>query len=115
MIASITQKRANYLVIGRPGGSLDALVAAEEEVVLSGMGDVGVDGCSGGHVAGPPGLVPLVHAEEPGVVALLHCDQGDPWHVVRLKLEKKVEIKNHFVKMFDGGTLTQASRICHML
>ena len=90
-------------------------MAAEEEVVLSGMGDVGVDGRPGGHIAGPPGLVPLVHAEEPGVVALLHCDQGDPWHVVRLKLEKKVEIKNHFVKMFDGGTLTQASRICYML
>ena len=83
-------KRANYLVIGRPGGSLDALVAAEEEVVLSGVGDVGVDGCAGGHVAGPAGLVPLVHAEEPGVVPLLHCDQGDPWHVVRLKLEKKL-------------------------
>ena len=57
-------------------------MAAEEEVVLSGMGDVCVDRCPGGHVASSAGLVALVHAEEPGVMPLLHCDQGDPWHVV---------------------------------
>ena len=81
-----------YLVIRWPRGSLDALVAAEEEVVLGGMGDVGVDGGPGGHVARTPGLVPLVHAEETRVVALLDSDQGDPWHVVGLKLHKE-EVK----------------------
>ena len=71
---------------------MDALVAAEEEVVLSGVGDVGVNGRPGGDIARTTRLVPLVHAEEAGVVALLDSDQGDPWHVVGLKLHKE-EVK----------------------
>ena len=91
-MSSVPHDQQIYLVIRWPRGSLDALVAAEEEVVLGGMGDVGVDGGPGGHVARTPGLVPLVHAEEARVVALLDSDQGDPWHVVRLKLHKE-EVK----------------------
>ena len=104
--------RANYLVIGRPGGSLDALVAAEEEVVLSGMGDVGIHSCPRWHIAGSSRLVALVHAEESRVMTLLHGDQRDPWHVVRFKLQKRnwdrAEVS---LKLFEGPTLTQASRI----
>ena len=79
---------ADYLVIGRPGGSLDALVTAEEEIILGGVGDVGVHSRPCRHVASSTGLVALVRAEEPGVVPLLHCNQGDPGHVVRLQLQK---------------------------
>ena len=64
-------------------------MAAEEEVVLSGMGDVCVVRCPGGHVASSAGLVALVHAEESRVMTLLHGDQRDPWHVVRFKLQKR--------------------------
>ena len=63
-------------------------MAAEEEVVLGGVGDVGVDSRPCRHVASSTGLVALVRAEEPGVVPLLHCNQGDPGHVVRLQLQK---------------------------
>ena len=67
-------------------------MAAEEEVVLGGVGDVGVNGRPGGDIARTTGLVPLVHAEETRVVALLDSDQGDAWHVVGLKLHKE-EVK----------------------
>ena len=63
-------------------------MAAEEEVVLGGMGDVGVHSRPGRHVASPAGLVALVRAEESGVMPFLHCNQGDPWHVVGLQLQE---------------------------
>ena len=59
-------------------------MAAEEEVVLRGMGDVGMDGCPRSHVARSPGLITLVRTEEARVVPLLHRDQRDPRHVVGL-------------------------------
>ena len=68
---------------------MDALVAAEEEVVLGGMGDVGIHSCPRWHIASSSRLVALVHAEESRVMTLLHGDQRDPWHVVRFKLQKR--------------------------
>ena len=87
-------------------------MTAEEEVVLCGMGDVGVHSRPCRHVASPAGLVALVRAEESGVMPFLHCNQGDPWHVVRLQLQEDwLRSRRIFVQMLEAGTLTQASRI----
>ena len=100
------------------------VVPAQEEVILRGMGDVGIDGRPRRHVARSPGLVALVRAEEARVVPLLHRDQRDPWHVVGLQLREKLvnvkvevgqmvkdKVKSVKVKleMLELGTLTQAS------
>ena len=40
-------------------------MGAEVEVVLGGVGDVGVDGCAGRDIAGPARLVPLLRTKQP--------------------------------------------------
>ena len=98
-------------------------VPAQEEVILRGMGDVGIDGRPRRHVARSSRLIALVRAEEASVVPLLHRDQRDPWHVVGLQLREKSMSRWKLVKwsrtrssrskskveMLELGTLTQAS------
>ena len=68
------------------------------------MGDVGIDGRPGRHVARSSRLVALVRAEEAGVVPLLHRDQRDPWHVVGLELRKKlINVKVEVGQMSMSG------------
>ena len=77
-----------HVVVARSAGALDALVAAQVEVELCRMRDPDVDRRAGRDVAALATLLLLVRAEEPGVVPLLHHDEGDPRLVVSLELEK---------------------------
>ena len=70
------------------GGALDALVRAQVEIKLGGMGDAHIHGGPGGDVPALAALLLLVCAEQPGVVTLLHHDEGDAGLVVSLKLNK---------------------------
>ena len=76
-----------HVVVGGPGGALDALVRAQVEVELGGVRDAHVHGGAGRDVAALAALLLLVRAEEARVVALLHHDEGDPWFVVWLQLQ----------------------------
>ena len=75
------------------------------------MGDVGIDGRPRRNVARSPGLVALVRAEESGVMPFLHCNQGDPWHVVGLQLRENlvkggnVGVGNLNASLSDGEQL----------
>ena len=87
------------------------VVPAQEEVILRGMGDVGIDGRPRRHVARSPGLIALVCAEEASVVPLLNRDQRDPWHVVGLQLRENlvkggnVGVGNLDASLSDGEQL----------
>ena len=76
-----------HVVVGGPGGALDALVRAQVEVELGGVRDAHVHGGAGRDVAALAALLLLVRAEEARVVPLLHHDEGDPWFVVWLQLQ----------------------------
>ena len=95
-----------HVVVGGPGGALDALVRAQVEVELGGVRDAHVHGGAGRDVAALAALLLLVRAEEARVVPLLHHDEGDPWFVVSLELGRKylnrIEKKylNDFWKIF---------------
>jgi hypothetical protein len=73
-------------VVGWSGCSLNSLVGAEVEVILCGVGDVGIHRCASRDVPRPAGLVPVVRTEQSGVVALLHHDEGDAGPVVLLQV-----------------------------
>ena len=76
------------MVVSGSGGALDALVRAQVEVKLGGMGDAHIHGSAGGNVAALAALLLLVCAEQPGVVTLLHHNERDAGLVVSLKLDK---------------------------
>ena len=70
-----------------PGGALDALVRAQVEVELRGVGDAHVHRGAGGDVPALAALLLLVGAEQPRVVTLLHHDERDTGLVVWLELK----------------------------
>ena len=75
------------MVVSWPGGALDALVRAQVEVELGGVGDAHVDRSAGGDVPALAALLLLVSTEQPGVVTLLHHDECDAGLVVWLELK----------------------------
>ena len=75
------------MVVSGSGGALDALVRAQVEVKLGGMGDAHIHGGPGGDVPALAALLLLVSAEEPRVVTLLHHDERDAGLVVWLQLK----------------------------
>ena len=75
------------MVVSWPGGSLDALVRAQVEVKLCGVGDAHVHRCSGGDVPALAALLLLVGTEQPRVVTLLHHDERNAGLVVWLELK----------------------------
>ena len=72
------------LVVTGPGGALDALVRHQVEITLGGMVDALVDDSSSQDVTVP--VLVLILGEEPGVMALLHHDEGDGWLVLGVQL-----------------------------
>ena len=72
------------LVVAGPGGALDALVRDQVEVTLGGMVDALVHHGAGQDV--PVLVLVLVVGKEPGVMPLLHHDEGDGRLVVGLQL-----------------------------
>ena len=76
-----------YVVMCWSRCSLDALVRAQIEVELGGVGDAHVHGRPRGDVPGLPALLLLVRAEQTGVVTLLDHDERDAGLVVRLQLD----------------------------
>ena len=72
------------LVVAGPGGALDALVRDQVEVTLGGMVDALVHHSASKDV--PVLVLVLVVGKEPGVMPLLHHDEGDGWFVLRLQL-----------------------------
>ena len=52
-------------------------MAAEIEIELSGVADADINRCTGRYVAALPAPVFAVTTKEPGMVALLHDDEGD--------------------------------------
>ena len=75
------------MVVSGSRGALDALVRAQVEVKLGGVGDAHVHGGPGGDVPALAALLLLVGTEEPRVVTLLHHDEGDAGLVVWLQLK----------------------------
>ena len=76
-----------HVVVAGSARALDPLVAAQVEVELGGVGDPDVHRRACRNVSALPTLLLLVRAEEPGVVTLLHHDEGDAGLVVRLQLD----------------------------
>ena len=76
-------------VVGGTRCSLDTLVGAQIEVILGGMGDVGVHGRPCGNIPRSSALVTMVGAEEAGVVTLLDHDEGDSRLVVSFQLRNR--------------------------
>ena len=72
------------LVVAGPGGALDGLVRDQVEVTLGGMVDPLVHHGAGQDV--PVLVLVLVVWEEPGVMPLLHHDEGDGRLVLRVQL-----------------------------
>ena len=68
----------------RPAGALDPLVRHQVEISFSGMVDALVNDGSSQDVAVP--VLILIRGKEPGVVSLLHHDEGDGRLVVGLQL-----------------------------
>ena len=72
------------LVVAGPGGALDGLVRDQVEVTLGGMVDALVHHGAGQDV--PVLVLVLVVGKEPGVMPLLHHDEGDGRLVLGLQL-----------------------------
>jgi len=85
-----------HVVVTWPACPLDALVAAEIEVELRGVGDTNVNRSARRYVARLPRLLLLVSTEKPGMMAFLDNDEGYPGLVVRLQLD---------ASLADGGQL----------
>ena len=75
------------MVVSWPGGSLDALVRAQVEVKLCGVGDANIHRGPGGDVPALAALLLLVGAEQPRVVTLLYHDERYPRLIVWLELK----------------------------
>jgi len=73
-----------HMIVARPGGALYALVRAQIEVKLCRMCDANIHGGACRDVPRLARLLLLVRTEEPGVVPLLHHDEGDAGLVVWL-------------------------------
>ena len=73
-------------------------MAAQVEVELRGVRDAHVHRGPGGDVAALADLVLLVSAEEAGVVALLHHDEGDARLVAHLQLHARLSHGSQLVR-----------------
>lgn len=70
------------IIMGWSAGTLDACMAAQIEVKLERVGDVGVDRGPSGDVSTLPDSLILVSTEKAGVMAFLHHNVSDPRLVV---------------------------------
>ena len=75
-------------------------VTAQVEVKLGWVSDAHVYGGSGGDVATLADLILLVGAEQSGVVALLHHDEGDSGLITHLQLHARFSHGSQFMRQY---------------
>lgn len=75
------------IVMGRSAGTLDACMAAQIEVKLKRVGDVGVHSGPSWDVTTLPNSLILVSTKKAGVMAFLHHDVSDPRLVVLFQFD----------------------------